>query len=431
MDWSSLAYLIAGVFFGIFFLKYLTAPPLKSDRYLFLTTALGIIITFSLLLSKSLSLFLWHLVVTILSSLFGYAIQTHHVLSKTEARNLPRLNPPKQTIEHTPHTAILYFTHGEPEMYNPIGWIQQFREFDHQKIPFIPKFVRPFFLYSLRRHYLQVGTSHHRQMHKLMMSQLEALYLPPKSPPVKFYLSFLDDSPHPDEMAIHAVNSGATQIVLLEVFLTDSNHTKEGENSLQALHLDSYHIPLYYTRPLWDSELLHHVFVEKAEAARGETPKDQCGLLLVGHGQPDEWDQEFPTETHQELEFRIAIKHKLVNAGYCEENIQFAWMEFKTPRPADVIQQLAGRGLQKILYFAAAISADAIHSQYDIPKLVEQNSISDSYCICRPHFKRSCPYGFPYSGSTHVSNALFQKLQFTATPYKSEPVSFLSVHKWC
>ena len=32
------------------------------------------------------------------------------------------------------HTAIVYFTHGEPEDYNPIGWINQFREFDQQKL---------------------------------------------------------------------------------------------------------------------------------------------------------------------------------------------------------------------------------------------------------------------------------------------------------
>ena len=27
-------------------------------------------------------------------------------------------------------TAVIYFTHGEPETYDPIGWLNQFREFD-------------------------------------------------------------------------------------------------------------------------------------------------------------------------------------------------------------------------------------------------------------------------------------------------------------
>ena len=42
-------------------------------------------------------------------------------------------------------------THGEPETYDPIGWINQFAEFDEQKIPFVPLVARPIFLYRLRQ----------------------------------------------------------------------------------------------------------------------------------------------------------------------------------------------------------------------------------------------------------------------------------------
>ena len=73
------------------------------------------------------------------------------------------------------HTAVIYFTHGEPETYNPIGWLNQFREFDEQGIEFVPFFARPLFINALRNKYLEVGTSHHRQMHIQLANQLEEM----------------------------------------------------------------------------------------------------------------------------------------------------------------------------------------------------------------------------------------------------------------
>ena len=44
------------------------------------------------------------------------------------------------------HTAILYFTHGEPPGYSAQPWIETIRELDHDKVPFVPWLIRPIFL---------------------------------------------------------------------------------------------------------------------------------------------------------------------------------------------------------------------------------------------------------------------------------------------
>lgn len=59
------------------------------------------------------------------------------------------------------------------------------------------------------------------------------------------------------------------------------------------------------------------------------------------------------------------------------ENIGLAWMAFKEPKPAPRIEEMAARGVKRILYFAASISAEAMHSQYDIPKLVHEAQVPD------------------------------------------------------
>jgi protoheme ferro-lyase len=52
-----------------------------------------------------------------------------------------------------------------------------------------------------------------------------------------------------------------------------------------------------------------------------------------------------------------------------------AWMSFKEPKPAEMVEKLLENGVEMIVFFSAAISADSIHSQYDIPELIHKADI--------------------------------------------------------
>jgi hypothetical protein len=104
----------------------------------------------------------------------------------------------------------------------------------------------------------------------------------------------------------------------------------------------------------------------------GNVPKDEIAIALVGHGQPDEWDVEWATETDQEYAFREEIMELFVKEGFRRENLGSAWMEFKSPKPAELMEDFVGNNVSIIYYFSAAISADAIHSQADVPHLVNE-----------------------------------------------------------
>ncbi|MEI6796968.1 MAG: CbiX/SirB N-terminal domain-containing protein [Methanomassiliicoccales archaeon] len=47
-------------------------------------------------------------------------------------------------------------------------------------------------------------------------------------------------------------------------------------------------------------------------------------------------------------------------------------MSFKHPTPMEKIDEMAQRGVKKVFFFSSAISAEGIHSQVDIPELVEK-----------------------------------------------------------
>lgn len=364
---------------GMALVLSLTVHPRLVRRYGLLTVLLGAGMLISLVAFAGSWLLLGAGLLALLAFLLGYLFMARRFLSREDARPVPAITRAR-TDPGQGHTAVVYFTHGEPQDYDPIGWINQFREFDEQKIPFVPLIARPLFVYQLRKKYGKVGKSGHRAMHTRMLQTVEQAYRAQGDTRTRFYLSFLDDNPRPDAAVIQAVNEGASRIVVSEVFLTISNHTAEGEELIKALNLEEeYGIPVTYTGPLWESELLKQMFVQRVNANLDGVDKAHVGVLLVGHGQPHQWDVEWPTETEQEIRFRVEVLDRLAQAGYARNNLAMAWMEFREPHPAAKVEEFVANGVQQIFYFSAAISAEAIHSQVDVPELIDKARVPEGY----------------------------------------------------
>jgi len=354
---------------GFFYTRFLVAHPLKMSRNL-LFSCLALSVLVMLIINRVGGIhWLWGSLLAVLGFISGYLVSARIELGREDTRQIPPLTR-QPTDAGLGHTAVIYFTHGEPETYDPIGWINQFNEFDRQKIPFVPFFARPFFLHALRKKYLKVGKSEHRMIHQRMIAALEKCFRDRGDTHTRFYLSFLDDNPRPDVALIQALNDGASRLIICEVFLTISNHTAEGNEMIQEILQDFPAIPTISTGPLFDSILLRDMFVQRANQHKNHYDKSKIGVLLVGHGQPDEWDVEWPTETEHEIGFRLDVLKTFEADGYRKENLSLAWMEFKQPKPAPKIEEFVRNGVEEILYFPAAISADSLHSQYDIPELI-------------------------------------------------------------
>lgn len=346
---------------------YLTTAPLTMARAL---TAALVLAFMTILVAVSFRgrALAGAVAVALVAASAGYLGSAAVVLGREDDREVPSLAR-EAGDPGDGHTAVIYFTHGEPETYDPIGWLNQFREFDEQGIAFVPFAVRPLFLKGLRDAYLEVGASQHRSRHLAMATELEE-DLRAAGHDVRVHPSFLDDDPRPDAAVVAALNEGASNIVVAEVFVSISNHTAEGEELIEAVDAGSLGVPLTFTGPLWDSATLYEMFVEKVEDARGDVPRDRVAVLLVGHGQPDAWDAEWPTETEHELALRTGIIDTLVERGYDRDLLDLAWMEFKEPEVSEKATELAAAGPELLLYFSAGISAESIHSQYDVPELV-------------------------------------------------------------
>lgn len=307
-------------------------------------------------------------ILTVVCVLTGYSIGNAVFLAQTEVYDLP---PIVRTDGGDGHTAILYFTHGEPPGYDPMPWILTIQELDHDNVPFIPWFFRPLFFNTLRNEYLEAGGSPHNILHYTFIDNLRRAMPEAEANGTQFYLAFLDSVPHPDEVVIQAINDGASKIIILPIFITESTHTIAGQEMVASVQPEQYGIEVCYTGALGDSESLQEVFVERANELSIGMNKSNVGILLVGHGQPTEWENLYPEQNQQETQYRDNIRNKLIADGFTPDNILLGWMSFQEPSVIESAQALAENDVKKILVFSVSLSAEAIHSIVDVPVDIE------------------------------------------------------------
>jgi len=365
---------VLALLFGVFLMAYLVADPKTMSLYLVL--ALACLILWIIIAVRTFHgwQYLWGVLIALLCIVAGYLVSTRVFLARTEQRILPEIVR-TTTDPGDGHTAIIYYTHGEPQAYSPYPWLETFHELDKDKAEFIPWPFRPFFFLNLRRYYLELGGSAHVKVHQIMLHSLIQTFPEEQRGNIRFYQAFLDNNPRPDEMVIQAINDGASKLVIMPVFLTKSSHTLAGEEQITSLDLDQYAMEVCYSDPLWEKEPLQQMFVARSNIHRSGIPKEKTGILLVGHGQPAGWDLIYPTQTEQENLFREQVRNRLIADGYLPENVVLAWMSFKNPTVIDGMEQLLDQDVDLILYYSASISADAIHSDIQVPEEVHKAEI--------------------------------------------------------
>ena len=360
------------VLLGFSFLRFLTCPPLEMSFFLFLTCAAGfLLVLFLFWFLKEKRVFLKVVLLCFFVSSCSYVATLHSFMSIDEERTLPEITRVKGE-KGLGHTAIVVLAHGEPETYDAGAWIKQMKELDENKTPFIPYPFRSFFFNKLRSKYLQAGKSEHNSECLQIMKEMEQEYRKRGDKSTKFYMSYLENQPTPDAAVIQAINEGADNIILCYIFVTLSSHTQEAVEMIEAVDLEGYNIKIKYTKPLYDSETLQLLYVDKVNEYSKGLNKEKIGVLLVGHGQPLEWDKKFYSQTQQESLFREDIFKQMALLGYSSDNLKLAWMEFRDPRPKHAVKQLLENQVNDIFYFSTIIGKGSLHVKCDVPDMMHK-----------------------------------------------------------
>ncbi|MFN2245074.1 MAG: hypothetical protein ACK2U2_22480, partial [Anaerolineae bacterium] len=131
LRWLVTAALALGL--GALTVQYLTVHPLSMSWYLLAvcTVLFALIVVLAVGFKGKALLVAIPLALVLFAA--GYLVMTRSFLAREDPRPIPELTR-EPGDPGLGHTAVVYFTHGEPETYDPIGWINQFNEFDEQGI---------------------------------------------------------------------------------------------------------------------------------------------------------------------------------------------------------------------------------------------------------------------------------------------------------
>jgi protoheme ferro-lyase len=285
-------------------------------------------------------------------------------------------------------TGIIMIGHGEPEVFEEELWAEalheMFEELKRTGIEAPPDEAIPLMLPIIEGKYAAIGG---RSRHNEIIGKQSELIARTLHEHVVSYGFNEFTSPHFTDVTGQMIREGITRMVFVPMLMTDSSHTQEIKNKIECMNLQEQGVAWVMSKPLFYRPEPVQLVINKIMRAAGNTPPDKTGILLVSHGEPDQWALSSTINTkcnEQEKAFALSVKKGLIEKGFPGENIVRAFNEFTHPEIAEAAEGLAHNKIKKIIAAATFGNTDCIHVNYDIPAKVKEsidNAAVEIVCI--------------------------------------------------
>ena len=285
---------------------------------------------------------------------------------------LPRLlrrrsRRPVAEVSGTGSPRIVLSACVEPESYAPADIALSLSEYDATDVPLPAATARPMLYAAARARYRAAASfSPARATCKVIAKGLsEELGGDPVS------VSFCErGAPRLDQAVAAAVADGAKGVVVAQLTAAESLRTDRARSAVDSLGLEEQGVHVSYTAPLWGSPAIVARVVERIlEAADGEA-LDSVGVALVGHGQPEAWNDRHPTWTEQETYLIQRVRVGLAEAGIANRNLRLAWLDWAAPDVTDTVRHLAALGCELVLVAPVAMPVETLATLVDLRQAV-------------------------------------------------------------
>ncbi len=313
--------------------------------------------------------------------IIGYLSRTRTFLHSEDTRDLPPLTRTFDDTNATSagFTAVIYLAHGEPVHYDPIGILNAFREADAAGMPIGPSWARPIAVSQVRKQYLHGQQSEQRNIHRRTLKALESAEQAADRPSQRYYLAFLDDEPRPEAAVIQALNDGASELVVLEVFTVDTPHSAAGRRHMtETLDGVAGAPPIRFSGALADSPALQQLHAQRAAALTPSDARAKTGVLLVALGRTATWDELFPESSAAEKRFLAGAQAALEAKGFAL--VRQARLH-GNPEPMNMAEALTEEGAETVLYALVTESADSDLTQRTMPQSFAHAVLPDGVAL--------------------------------------------------
>jgi protoheme ferro-lyase len=301
----------------------------------------------------------------------GFALAATLVPAWTRLPPLPGPVPadPQPASDGSP--AIVLVAGGQPETYDPAVLTHSYSMLAGTDVPVPPDAVRVFGYMSERVRYRSAGLSPARPVALSISRQMaERLRDAGHTGPVT--TAWLEGTPRLADVVHRLASQGSRDVIVVSLGVAESLPLDRARIEAEAVARPGAGVRLCYTHSLWADESLAHLVAGNVLAALPRGPRPTDGVVLVGLGQPWQWDRENPRSCEQETFFLQRVRAALVTAGTPEANVRTAWLDWQDPGVTEVARHLAALGCERIIVVPATTCADTLETIVDLPSAVEQ-----------------------------------------------------------
>jgi len=171
-----------------------------------------------------------------------------------------------------------------------------------------------------------------------------------------------------------AAARGHRRIVVAELFVAEPAQMELARAEIHALGLGARGVEVRFTGALCDAERVLSMLV--ARVAR--SADSATGVVLVGHGQPEERARLHPEYDEQELLFLNRLRMLLVERGIADDFVRLAWADWGEPDITSSVRHLAALGCRRILVVPAVYPLDTVSTRLDLEVALRQARVADN-----------------------------------------------------
>lgn len=306
----------------------------------------------------------------------GYALASS--LLPSLAGRTPPLDAPEPPASPLPDTAVIVMSCVEPDSYDPFVTADMLESLAEEGL-FEPTLgAYPFLFLAQKSRYRAVGGQ------SPASGQLAALAERLETSLADSRITRVDWAVCGGRRSLAtrvaaAVEAGYRAIVVAEVAVGESLHLDQAKREVDALRLRELDVDVRYTEPLWGAERIAALLASRVMA--GTVEPRTTGVVLVGHGQPEERARTNPALDEQETAFLNRVRLLLVERGIPEGNVRIAWAEWNTPDVTSAVRHVAALGCQRIAVVPATYPLDTITTRLDLQVGVRQARIDEAVAI--------------------------------------------------
>lgn len=173
-----------------------------------------------------------------------------------------------------------------------------------------------------------------------------------------------------------AISEGHTKLIVTTLAVAPSTHLQRAVQEADDLVPEAGWASLVHAESLVASDRILEMLADRVMTQIEGATKP--GVVLVGHGQPEEREKRSPVMSEGETVFLSRLRVSLAERGLGEDSVRIAWSEWVEPGVTSQVRHLAALGGDRILVVPAVFPLDTLSTRIDLELAAAQAHLDES-----------------------------------------------------